>query len=329
MWDFSLSKGLGLMAKTAPFVLLRLVVYFGIALAFVLITGTGAGIGWGIGAMGDDDFQATSIAYGSVGGLIFASAILYFIREYILYIVKAGHIAVLVELIDGRKLPAGRAQIDHATAIVKQRFVAANVLFGVDQLIKGVIRAITGIMDGIVSLIPIPALKNLVGIFRAFLQVSVGFLDEIILAHAIRTKAENPWVSAQEALVLYAQNGKHMLKNAAWLAVMMYGLTFIVFLVMLAPAAGIAYLMPGAWSAGGIIVAIIFAIAAHKALIEPLAVACMMQVYFKVIEGQKPDPNWDARLTTLTKKFKKLKDKAVGWVSPEPEAPKPDAPSAN
>ncbi|MEX0971454.1 MAG: hypothetical protein WD046_13515 [Paracoccaceae bacterium] len=324
MWDFSLSKSFGLMFKTAPFVVLRLVVYFGIALAFVLITGVGAGVGWGIGAMGEADFQATSTAYGGVFGLIAASAILYFIREYILYMVKAGHIAVLVELIDGRPLPAGRAQIDHATAIVKQRFMAANVLFGVDQLIKGVIRAITGIMEGIVSLIPIPALRNLVGIFKVFLQVSVGFLDEIILAHAIRTKAENPWASAQEALVLYAQNGKHMLKNAAWLAVMMYGLTFIIFLLMLAPAAGIAYLIPGAWSAGGFVVAIIFAIAAHKALIEPLAVACMMQVYFKAIEGQTPDPTWDARLTKLTKKFKKLKDKAVGWINPDP-TPEPAA----
>lgn len=306
------------MVKTAPFVLLRMIVYFGIALAFVLTTGVGAGGGWIIGAMGDADFQATSTAYGGVFGLIAASAVLYFIREYILYMVKAGHIAVLVELLDGRELPAGRAQIDHATAVVKQRFVATNVLFGVDQLIKGVIRAITGIMDGLVSLIPIPALKNLVGIFRAFLKVSLGFLDEIILAYAIRTKSENPWDSAQTALVLYAQNGKFMLKNAAWLAVMTYGLTFIVFLVMLAPAAGIAYLIPGAWSAGGFVVAVIFAIAAHKALIEPLAVASMMQVYFKVIEGQTPDPVWDARLTKLSNKFKKIKDKAVAWVSPKP-----------
>ena len=57
MWDFSLSKSFGLMFKTAPFVGLRLVVYFGIALAFVFITGVGAGVGWGIGAMGEADFR--------------------------------------------------------------------------------------------------------------------------------------------------------------------------------------------------------------------------------------------------------------------------------
>ena len=45
MWDFSISKALGLMVRTAPFLLLRVLVYFGISAALVLITGAGAGIG--------------------------------------------------------------------------------------------------------------------------------------------------------------------------------------------------------------------------------------------------------------------------------------------
>ena len=46
MWDFNAGQALGLMRRTAPFVVFRMVVYFGIAVAFVLMTGTGAGIGW-------------------------------------------------------------------------------------------------------------------------------------------------------------------------------------------------------------------------------------------------------------------------------------------
>ena len=52
MWDFSISKALGLMVRTAPFILLRVLVYFGISAALVMITGTGAGIGYGIGQIG-------------------------------------------------------------------------------------------------------------------------------------------------------------------------------------------------------------------------------------------------------------------------------------
>ena len=65
---------------------------------------------------------------------------MYWIREYILYLVKAGHIAVLVKVHDGQKLPDGRDQINYARGIVKQRFTEASVLFGLDQLIKGVLR---------------------------------------------------------------------------------------------------------------------------------------------------------------------------------------------
>ncbi|NMA99538.1 MAG: hypothetical protein GX970_15780 [Phyllobacteriaceae bacterium] len=56
MWDFSVGRALDLMLKTLPFVLLRMAVYFGAALAYVLVTGAGAGIGWGIGGFGDTGF---------------------------------------------------------------------------------------------------------------------------------------------------------------------------------------------------------------------------------------------------------------------------------
>ena len=53
MWDFSISRGLGLMARTWPFVAFRMVVYFGIAVAYVVATGAGAGVaGAGAAAAG-------------------------------------------------------------------------------------------------------------------------------------------------------------------------------------------------------------------------------------------------------------------------------------
>ena len=103
-----------------------------------------------------------------------------------------------------------------------------------------------------------------------------------------------------------------MLKNAAWLAVIVYALSFLVFLVMLAPAALVVYLLPGAWSAGGFVFALLFAWSVKAALLEPFAIACLMQVYFKTIENQQPDPQWEARLEQLSGKFRQLKDRALG-----------------
>ena len=129
MWDFSITRALGLMARTLPFVIFRAVVYFGIAAALVMATGAGAGVGWGIGAFGDEEFQASSTVWGGVVGFGGTVGVLFFLRDYVLYIVKAGHIAVMVEILQGGAVPGGRGQIEHARAVVTERFGEASALF--------------------------------------------------------------------------------------------------------------------------------------------------------------------------------------------------------
>ena len=301
------------MRRTAPFVVFRAIVYFSITAALVAATGTGAGVGWGVGAFGDEDFRASSIFYGGVLGFGVTAGIIFFLRDYILYIVKAGHIAVMVELMQGGTIPGGRGQIEYAREIVTARFGQASALFALDRLIKGVIAAVTGLVQGLLTILPIPGVEQAMGALRAYLRLAVGLVDEVILAHAIKTKSDNPWASAREALVLYAQNAKPMLMNAAWLTLIVWGLSFVVFLVMLAPAAAVVYLIPGSWSAGGFVFAIIFAWAVKAALIEPFAIACLLQVYFKVTEGQVANPEWEAKLTSASDKFKALGEKAMAW----------------
>jgi len=315
MWDFSISRALGLMARTAPFVLFRILVYFGISAAFILVTGTGAGIGYGVGLLGDDDFHASATFWGAAIGFGGTAGVLFFLRDYLLYIVKAGHIAVLVELLDGRDIPGGRAQIDHARAVVTERFGQASALFVLDQLVRGVLRLITGLLDGIAALLPIPGLEQAMALVRGWLRLAVGLMDEVILAHILRVRAANPWTSAQEALVLYAQNAKPMLINAAWLTLITWGLSLIVFLVMLVPAAAVVWLIPGQMSGGVMVFAILFAWSVKAALIEPFAVACLLQVYFRETEGQQPDPDWMAQLQQLSDKFRSLGERARSWAT--------------
>jgi hypothetical protein len=310
MWNFSIARSLGLMARTTPFIALRILIYFGMAIAYVLITATGAGIGWGVGGLGDEGFRASSTFIGGLLGFCLTAGIIYMMREYILYVVKAGHIAVLVELLDGRPLPDNQGQVSYAKGIVGSRFAQASVLFAVDQLIKGVLAAITGLIQGIASFLPIPGLQQLVSLLRAFLRIAVGFIDEVMLAYIIRTRSTNPWESAQTALVLYGQNTGTMLRNAAFLTVIVYALSIGVFLVMLAPAAALLYWIPGGWSSGSFLFALIFAWAVKAALIEPFAIACMMQVFFRTIEGQVPNPEWEAKLSQISGKFRKLKENA-------------------
>jgi hypothetical protein len=94
----------------------------------------------------------------------------------------------------------------------------------------------------------------------------------------------------------------------------MYGVALIVFLLMLAPAAAILYLFPGSWSGFAFVLAILLAWSFKAAIIEPFAIASLMQVYFRAIEGQVPDPEWRSRLEDVSKKFRSLGERALDWV---------------
>jgi hypothetical protein len=104
-----------------------------------------------------------------------------------------------------------------------------------------------------------------------------------------------------------------MLKNAAWLTVITYVLALVVFLIMLAPAAALVWFIPNAWGAGGFIFALIFAWAVKAALLEPFAIAATMDVFFRVIEGQEPDPAWQERIGQVSRKFRELGERAATW----------------
>ena len=312
MWDFEIGRTIGIVLRTWPYVLLRLVVYAGITLAYIVASGAGAGIGWGAGHVMDNAGGPVGLAlWGGIAGFGIVSIILYWIREYILYLVKAGHIAVMVHLIEGRGIPGGRGQIAYGREVVTQRFAEANVLFALDQIIKGVLAAITGLLGGISAFIPIPGLNGLVRLVNAVIRMSVTYVDEIILGYNIRIGSTTPFETGRQGLVLYAQNGRTMLKNAVWLTVFVWLVGAALFLFFLAPAGAIVYSMPGQSAGWGFVFAIILAWGFVSAFIEPFAIAALMQVYFRAIEGQVPDAAWDSRLAEASGKFRDLKDRAA------------------
>lgn len=312
MWDFEIGKTLAIVIRTWPFVLFRLVVYFGITIAYIAATGTGAGVGYGTGHIfGGPEGPVAFAFWGGIAGFVLVSIVLYWIREYILYIVKAGHIAVMVHLIEGRAVPGGQGQIAYARQVVTERFAEANLLFVLDQLIKGVIGAITGLIGGFALLLPIPGLAGLAKFANTVIRMALTYVDEIILAYNIRQASTTPFETARQGVVLYAQNGKTMLKNALWVSILMWVLALVVFLSMLAPAAAVLYAMPGQLAGWSFLLAIVFTWAFCAALIEPFCIAALMQVYFRTIEGQVPNPEWDGKLAEASRQFRELKDKAL------------------
>jgi hypothetical protein len=315
MWDFSLSKAIGMILRTMPFILLRLAVYLGIGVAYLFAVGAGAIVGYGFGHFaGGAEAPEGGAFWGGLIGFGLVSAALYLAREYILYLVKAAHIAVLVELYDGRAIPDGQGQLAYGAATVKTHFAESSVLFGVDQIIKAVLRTFFGTINFFTAFLPIPALQSLIRFAESIVRMSLTYVDEIILAYLIRTRTTNPWGTAKDGLILYAQNYKHFLKNAAWLSVFLWLLTAAIFVVLIAPAAALVALMPGQLAIWTFAIAFVFAWALKAAVLEPVAIASLMQVYFRTIEGQLPNPEWEARLDSVSKRFRELGNKAAGWM---------------
>jgi hypothetical protein len=311
MWDFSIGRTLGIVLRTWPFVLFRIVVYAAITLAYIFATGTAAGVGYGVGHIFPDTGPAMMAMWGGIAGFVLVAVVLYWIREYILYVVKAGHVAVMVHLIDGRPIPGGLGQIAYARKVVTERFGEANVLFVLDQLVKAVLRTIARLAGGIAAFIPIPGLGTLVGFLNAVIRMSLTYVDEIILGYNIRRASREPFETGRQGVVLYAQNARAMLKNALWLTLMMWGLAIVVFLSTLAPAAALLHYMPGQMAGWAFVLAIVAAWAFSAALIEPFCIAALMQVYFRRIEGQVPDPDWDRQLSEISRPFRELKERAA------------------
>lgn len=310
MWDFSIAKSLWLMARTLPYLLLRVALYFAITFAYVLAIGGGSGAGYVVGLGGSEDFRAQATFIGGLIGFGIVGGIVFFLREYMLYMVKAGQIAVMTELLAGRELPGGRGQLAYGAEMVKQRFPEVNALFALDQLIKGVVRAATSVLTTL-SLI-LPGMQGFMNFVSTVIRISVTYVDEVILSHNFRVRSTNPWETSRTALVLYAQNGWVMVRNALWLAVISWAVTIAVFLLMLAPAGAILYFMQDVWGGIGAAGAVIFAWAFRAALVEPFGIACLMQVYVKTTEGQRPDPVIDAKLMQVSTKFRALTERARG-----------------
>lgn len=322
MIDFRIGQIIGLLMRTLPFFALRLAVYLGITVAYVIGVGVGGGLGLLFGKVGGGSGVGTF--WGALIGFGLVSGVLFWAREYLLYIVKAGHIAVLVELLEGRDVPSGKGQIAYAREIVQQRFKESSLLFGLHALIRGTLRAFNRTTTSIAAMLPIPGLESLVKIFDAVINTSLTYLDEVILGEIMRQRSTNPWATARDCVVLYAQNYKAVLKNAAFLTLIVWALTLVIFLVVIGPVAALVAAFPhvaGIWT---FVLAVVVALSLKAALVDPFAMTALLQVYMKVTAGQTPNAEWIARLDGVSAKFRELTQRA-GASAPVPAPPAPKA----
>jgi hypothetical protein len=298
--------------QTAPYLALRVVVY--------LVLGIGVGI-----YLGFVYFLAKLFGGGGFLFLIGLAVLWGFLRllkNYFLYMIQAGHVAVVTELIGKGKLPDGVNQITYGKKVVLDLFKQISVLFMVDQLVKGILRAVNRTVLRVAEIFPLPGLESLARLIVTVFNFSVTYVDESILSYNLSRSREGIWESAKRGVVLYAQNWKPILKTAVGLMVinlLAFAVFFLILLIPLGPLAVMA--KSGTWKFFWLVTAAALAFSLKLALINPFSMISMMITFNRTIEGQEPDPEWEATLENTSKKFRQLKEKAMAELKPKGPQP--------
>lgn len=311
--DASLGTAMGLMMQTLPYALVR----FGILLAVSAISTI-----WLIVTIaGGVFFGSKSPFLGWVWVIIGGGAYGWLwqtIVRYVLYLIKLGHIAVLTELVTQGSVNHGQqGMFEYGKNVVKSRFGEVNAMFALDLLIAGIIRAFNGTLNFIAGLLPIPGLDGVMGIVNRVVHASATYVDETMFSYNLARGDENVWRSSKDGLIYYAQNSKEVLKTAVWIVVLDYALSAAAWVVMLAPAFALAYVLPQSIAGWAVFVALVIAVFLasniRSAFLRPLFLIMIMTKFHVSAQGQTINAEWDGRLTTASAKFKELKDKALAF----------------
>lgn len=315
-----LTEAFRLLMQTAPFVLARLGVLGAMTVGAIL---------WWVLLVGGFAFLARATPLlGWVWAILLcvvAGGIWRFAARYVLYLLKAAHIAVLTELITTGRIANGNESMFHyGRRVVTERFGEVNILFGLDMLIDGIVSAFNRTLDWVANVLPIPGLDSVTSVVRSVLAASTTYIDETIFSYNLARGDENAYRSSRDGLVYYAQNSREILKTGLWVVVVDKVFTVVIWVMMLAPAFALAYLMPGAASLATLIIASLFAANVRSAVLRPLFLTMVMVEFHSLVQGQSIELGWEQRLSTVTEKFGELKQKAETWVRP-PRAPQPSA----
>ncbi len=288
--------------KTLPFVWAKLL----LGLATVLISGILLAVLMGIGALiGNDNAGVIMFVIWLCG----AGVVRFFLTHYIGYMLKAGHIAVMVEAVTTGRVPQN--QIAYGKQKVTERFATANIYFAVDKLISGAVKQIQRGIGRVGNLLSaIPGIGAVTGLAQFFIGLSLGYIDECCLGYTFYKKEQGAFKSAADGIVIYSQNWKTLLGSAAKTMLMvvfgLIGITLALFILL-----GFIFRLisvPGIWA---FLISFFIALAVKSAFIDSFILSRTMAAYMKVAPSTVITFDLHGKLCGVSAKFKELFNKGA------------------
>ena len=316
--QFHFAEALKILIKTMPYLLLRTAVHclIGLLIAVYLCI-----------------IMYISKIFGGGGALVFIiglvilMGLLRLIKQYVLYLINAGHIAVITELIQTGSLPENISQIEYGKNIITSMFKDVSVLFVLDQMVNGILRSFNRTISAVVNFLPVAGMDGLIRIVNAIINFSLTFIVETIFSYNLSHKDQNIWENAKRGIILYAQNWKPILYTAAANAVLNFIGFILLFLILLVPFAPLAMMTHNeTFKFFWLGLAFTLAYGLKLSLFKPFFQVSMILTFISATAGQEPDKEWESRLEMASGKFKELQKKAADFMrSRSPQSSQPSA----
>jgi hypothetical protein len=314
--DHGLGTAISLLMQSLPYALARFGILLGCAVACIIwIVVAFGGAAWlGSHIAGAFGFVWLLICLGGAGFLWGT------ILRYVLHLLSCGHVAVLTELITHGKVGNGsESMLAYGRRVVTERFGQVNALYGLNLMVRGILATFHRTLDWIGEVLPIPGLEGISSLLNMILKAATRYLDKVILSYNLARGDQDPWQGAREGMVYYAQNAVPILKTAVWIVILERALTVVLWLLLLVPAGAITLMLPASVrESGGIVTILVAAVLAgplRAAFLKPLFLIMMMVRFHALIENQPLNQEWDAKLATISDKFRDLGTKAMAGLA--------------
>lgn len=241
------------------------------------------------------------------------SAIYKVMMNYIGYLIKAAHVAVISQAVTTGQIPDNMVEV--GKDMVKERFVATNAYLVLDRLVSGAVKQLQKVVGNVGGALDfIPGMSEITNIIQKFIGIALGYVDECCLGYTFINKDKNAFEAGCDGVVIYFQNAKHLLKNAAVTTIVVMLTTFFAWLV---PFLLLAFLFAALeWNMFiAIILAAIISICIKVAFIDSYMLVKMMFSYMEVAPQTQLSFDLYEKLCKLSKSFKDLFNRARASVT--------------
>lgn len=286
--------------KTRPFCMAKLALGGATVLLSTIVFLILLGIGW---LFGDGGIFIAIILW-----ILATKLINLGLMHYMGYMVKAGHIAVIAESMRTGQVPAN--QVEYGKTMVQQRFITSNVYFAIDKLVTGAVKQIQRGLEKLGNKLDfIPGMEALTGVAQFFVNISLGYIDECCFGWTFYNPQQGAFQSAADAVVIYAQNWKVLLKGAAkTMLKVVLGIVGIVLAIFI--PIGIVFKI-FKWSAFiAFILACLLAWIVKFAFIDSYIMCQMMVTYMEVAPTTQITFDLYGQLSGISSSFRDLANKA-------------------